>query len=103
MAVRPEAYMKQGMNRRKVGEDFYFLNKINALRKFFGVSIDGCLPSSPAIPKSALWHRSGCFEKHATVPNHHLCLEFLSRNQSHFGLPPATKSLESAKRKILAT
>ena len=35
MAVRPEAYMKQGgMNRRKAGEDFYFLNKIMLLGGF---------------------------------------------------------------------
>ncbi len=35
MAVRSEAYMKQGgMNKRKAGEDFYFLNKIIALGNF---------------------------------------------------------------------
>ena len=35
MAVRPDAYMKQGgMNRRKAGEDFYFLNKIMLLGSF---------------------------------------------------------------------
>ena len=32
MAVRADAYLRQGgMNRRKAGEDFYFLNKFMVL------------------------------------------------------------------------
>ena len=99
MAVRPEAYMKQGgMNRRKAEKIFYFLNKIMLLGNF-SECLSTVVYPLPGHPKECPRHRSGCFEKHATVPDHHLCLEFLSRNQSHFGLPPATKSLEPSKRK----
>ena len=46
MAVRVSAYMKQGgMNRRKAGEDFYFLNKIIALGDFIEVTKTKVIPS----------------------------------------------------------
>jgi len=51
MAVRPEAYMKQGgMNRRKAGEDFYFLNKIMSLGGF-GECAETTIYPSPRTSK----------------------------------------------------
>ena len=47
MAVRSEAYMKQGgMNKRKAGEDFYFLNKIISLGNFKDLKTTTVYPSS---------------------------------------------------------
>jgi hypothetical protein len=47
MAVSCEAYCKQGgMNKRKAGEDFYFLNKIIPLGNFFELN-DCCVYPSP--------------------------------------------------------
>lgn len=46
MAVRASAYAKQGgMNKRKAGEDFYFLNKIMALGNFSELSVTKVIPS----------------------------------------------------------
>lgn len=46
MAVRSSAYQKQGgMNRRKAGEDFYFLHKIIALGNFTELSTTKVIPS----------------------------------------------------------
>ena len=46
MAVRSWAYQKQGgMNRRKAGEDFYFLNKIMPLGNFTELSSTRVIPS----------------------------------------------------------
>lgn len=47
MAVRSSIYQKQGgMNRRKAGEDFYFLHKIFPLRKFTELNTTRVIPSS---------------------------------------------------------
>ena len=47
MAVRASAYCKQGgMNRRKAGEDFYFLNKIIPLGQFGDLNSTCVFPSS---------------------------------------------------------
>lgn len=46
MAVRVPAYVRQGgMNRRKAGEDFYFLQKIMALGEFTDLTATRVLPS----------------------------------------------------------
>lgn len=46
MAVRSSAYCKQGgMNRRKAGEDFYFLQKIIALGNFSEINTTRVIPS----------------------------------------------------------
>lgn len=46
MAVRSYAYQKQGgMNKRKAGEDFYFLNKIIALGNFTELKTTCVIPS----------------------------------------------------------
>ena len=46
MAVRANAYAKQGgMNKRKAGEDFYFLSKIIQLGNFIEVSETKVIPS----------------------------------------------------------
>jgi len=46
MAVRSSAYQKQGgMNRRKAGEDFYFLQKIIALGNFSELNSTKVIPS----------------------------------------------------------
>ena len=46
MAVRAEAYAKQGgMNKRKAGEDFYFLNKIIELGNFTELNDTTVIPS----------------------------------------------------------
>ena len=46
MAVRPEAYMKQGgMNKRKAGEDFYFIHKIIQLGNFTECNATTVYPS----------------------------------------------------------
>jgi glycosyltransferase involved in cell wall biosynthesis len=49
MAVRADAYMKQGgMNRRQAGEDFYFLHKIIPLGNFGEVNTTRVIPSPRA-------------------------------------------------------
>lgn len=46
MAVRAEAYMKQGgMNKRQAGEDFYFLHKIIPLGHFGEINTTRVIPS----------------------------------------------------------
>ena len=46
MAVRSSAYQKQGgMNRRKAGEDFYFIHKIIALGNFTELNTTRVIPS----------------------------------------------------------
>lgn len=46
MAVRSSAYQKQGgMNRRKAGEDFYFLHKIIPLGHFMNLNTTKIIPS----------------------------------------------------------
>ncbi len=46
MAVRSSAYQKQGgMNKRKAGEDFYFIHKIIALGEFTELKTTSVLPS----------------------------------------------------------
>jgi hypothetical protein len=46
MAVRSSAYQKQGgMNKRKAGEDFYFLHKIIALGHFTEINTTSVIPS----------------------------------------------------------
>ncbi len=46
MAVRASAYMKQGgMNKRKAGEDFYFLQKIIPSRQFIDIVDCAVIPS----------------------------------------------------------
>ena len=46
MAVRADAYQRQGgMNRRKAGEDFYFLNKFTALGTFGEINTTRVIPS----------------------------------------------------------
>lgn len=46
MAVRSSAYQKQGgMNKRKAGEDFYFLHKIIALGDFSEIKTTKVIPS----------------------------------------------------------
>lgn len=46
-AVRAEAYIKQGgMNRRKAGEDFYFLNKLTKLGKIAEINNAFVYPSA---------------------------------------------------------
>ncbi len=46
MAVRPFAYMSQGgMNRKKAGEDFYFLNKIIPMGNFTEINDSVVIPS----------------------------------------------------------
>jgi len=46
MAVRASAYAKQGgMNKRKAGEDFYFLNKIIQLGSFTELNVTTVVPS----------------------------------------------------------
>jgi hypothetical protein len=46
-AVKASAYVKQGgMNRRKSGEDFYFLHKIIPLGYFFEINTTRVIPSS---------------------------------------------------------
>ena len=46
MAVRSDFYQKQGgMNRRKAGEDFYFLQKFIALGKFTELNLTTVFPS----------------------------------------------------------
>ena len=46
MAVRSEAYQKQGgMNRKKAGEDFYFLHKIIPLGNFTELNTTTVIPS----------------------------------------------------------
>lgn len=47
MAVRAHIYaLSGGMNRRKAGEDFYFLHKVAALGKYFEISHTTVYPSS---------------------------------------------------------
>ncbi len=49
MAVRADAYMKQGgMNRRQAGEDFYFLHKIIPLGHFGEINTTRVIPSPRA-------------------------------------------------------
>ncbi len=46
MAVKAESYAKQGgMNKRKAGEDFYFLNKIIQLGNFIEINSTKVIPS----------------------------------------------------------
>ncbi|MFN3402849.1 MAG: hypothetical protein ACK40G_02065 [Cytophagaceae bacterium] len=46
MAVKAETYMKQGgMNKRKAGEDFYFLHKIIPLGNFTEINTTRVIPS----------------------------------------------------------
>jgi glycosyltransferase involved in cell wall biosynthesis len=46
MAVRSDVYQKQGgMNRRKAGEDFYFLHKIIPLGNFLEINTTRVIPS----------------------------------------------------------
>jgi hypothetical protein len=46
MAVRAQAYMEQGgMNKRKAGEDFYFLQKVIALGGFTEINTTRVIPS----------------------------------------------------------
>lgn len=46
MAVRASAYAKQGgMNKRKAGEDFYFLSKIIKLGNFYEINSTKIIPS----------------------------------------------------------
>ncbi len=46
MAVRSDAYMKLGgMNRRKAGEDFYFLHKLFPFGKFISINTTRVMPS----------------------------------------------------------
>ena len=46
MAVRSTAYQKKGgMNKRKAGEDFYFLNKIMALGNYSSLNTTKVIPS----------------------------------------------------------
>ncbi|MEO1050669.1 MAG: hypothetical protein AAFX87_08575 [Bacteroidota bacterium] len=46
MAVRSSAYQKQGgMNRKKAGEDFYFLHKIISLSQFTSLNSTRVIPS----------------------------------------------------------
>ncbi|TNE50195.1 MAG: hypothetical protein EP344_17500, partial [Bacteroidetes bacterium] len=46
MAVRADAYQAQGgMNRRKAGEDFYFLHKFSPLEGFAGITATTVIPS----------------------------------------------------------
>ncbi|MCB9235116.1 MAG: glycosyltransferase [Bacteroidia bacterium] len=46
MAVRADVYAKEGgMNRRKAGEDFYFLHKLMPLGNFFEVNDTRVIPS----------------------------------------------------------
>jgi hypothetical protein len=46
MAVRSSAYQKQGgMNKRKAGEDFYFIHKIIALGNFTNITSTKVIPS----------------------------------------------------------
>ncbi|MCG8475220.1 MAG: hypothetical protein MI784_07085 [Cytophagales bacterium] len=46
MAVRSDVYQKQGgMNRRKAGEDFYFLQRIIPLGKFYDLNTTCVIPS----------------------------------------------------------
>lgn len=46
MAVRSKSYLKQGgMNKRKAGEDFYFLNKIIPLNSFGELTSTRVIPS----------------------------------------------------------
>lgn len=46
MAVRSSAYQKQGgMNKRKAGEDFYFIHKIIALGNFSNINATKVIPS----------------------------------------------------------
>ncbi len=46
MAIRSSAYQKQGgMNKRKAGEDFYFLHKIIALGNFTALNTTKVIPS----------------------------------------------------------
>jgi len=47
MAARSRAYQKQGgMNKRKAGEDFYFLQKMMLLGKFTEINLTTVFPSS---------------------------------------------------------
>jgi len=47
MAVRMESYVKQGgMNKRKAGEDFYFLQKIIGLGRYGEINTTRVIPSS---------------------------------------------------------
>jgi glycosyltransferase involved in cell wall biosynthesis len=46
MAVRADVYQKQGgMNKRKAGEDFYFLHKVIPLGNFFEINSTKVIPS----------------------------------------------------------
>lgn len=52
MAVRASAYLEQGgMNKRKAGEDFYFLHKLIPLGRFGEVNSTRVVPSPRASPR----------------------------------------------------
>ena len=63
MAVRSNVYQKQGgMNRRKAGEDFYFLHKIIPLGNFSEIS-DTCVIPSPRVSSRVPFGTGKAIEK----------------------------------------
>ena len=97
MAVRSDIYRKQGgMNKRKAGEDFYFLNKIIPLGNFLEITSTSVIPSprpSHRVPfgtgkaigkylesKEILFYNPLLFELLKSTWNY-LSLQFAAKNE----------------------
>lgn len=79
-AVRAGAYVKQGgMNKRKAGEDFYFLQKLAALGNF------GEINSTQVIPSSRMSERVpfGTGPQIKKIIENHLCIETFTLEAYH--------------------
>lgn len=71
MAVRADAYMKQGgMNRRKAGEDFYFLHKLFPLGEFSTLNSTRVIPS-PRISDRVPFGTGADIAKQLSKPDEH--------------------------------
>lgn len=99
MAVKPAAYMKQGgMNKRKAGEDFYFIHKIIQLGGFT-VCNTTCVRPSPRVSDRVPfgtgkaigdWIDEGSQTYYTYATENYLILKDWLKEVSHFfeGQPP---------------
>ena len=98
MAVRADAYQKQGgMNKRKAGEDFYFLQKIFPLGDYSEIN-DTCVYPSPRISDRVpfgtgkamqVWTNSA--QNYYPVYHHEVFIslkKFIEELNNFYGAPP---------------
>jgi len=110
MAVRSEAYQKQnGMNKRKAGEDFYFLQKLIPLGNFTELKTSKIIPSprvSDRVPfgtGKAMqdWLDDGKLELMSYNPKSFIDLKLF--NEALVGLYGETNSIPESVQTFLAT